>query len=290
MRFVRCSYFLVVLFTTIALIPGCATSRESESGSYAVTAPAGAVAVLDGREKSILVNGYSTSYAWPDMLQEMLDEHAGGQRVYHVLNSVIGGAPVESWIALPGTRDYTRTISAMERDFFGNSPLLRGEAPPPSIAICQQSLQLTFDQRGPVKSQHDMVGAELGADAMEKLALMLREHGIDRVYIATHIYKNPVEPEVGNERVALRRLLSRGHGWIYAGPDVWAPTKAGYPDVFEDDGLHPNEKGMKIMAEGWYRTLAGRNVQENVIDRMWAREYDVNTMMREYLAWRRGGG
>ena len=30
--------------------------------------------VLDGREKSIVVVGYSTSYAWPDILQEMLDE------------------------------------------------------------------------------------------------------------------------------------------------------------------------------------------------------------------------
>ncbi|MCZ6598673.1 MAG: hypothetical protein O7B99_13625, partial [Planctomycetota bacterium] len=46
--------------------------------------------VLDGEAKSFVVVGYSTSYAWPGMLQDMLDEHSehmGGERVYHVLNA-----------------------------------------------------------------------------------------------------------------------------------------------------------------------------------------------------------
>jgi len=269
------------------MVSGCAASdpKSHASGSGATASGAGE---LDGREKTILVNGYSTSYAWPAMLQDMLDEHAGGRRVYHVANSVIGGAPVETWIAEPGSRDHERTVVAMERDFTGPTPRLLGDAPTPTIAICQQSLQLTGDQRGPVKTEYDMAGAELGADAMEELALLLRDHGIERVYIATHIYKEPVEPEVGNERIALRRLLARGHGFILAGPDVWAPTRDSFPESFEEDRLHPNEMGMKIMAEGWYRTLAGGDAKEAVIERMWARDYDVDQMMRSYLAWRRG--
>jgi len=253
-------------------------------------APAGAEAprVLDGEEKSILVNGYSTSYAWPDMLQEMLDDHAGGERVYHILNAVIGGAPVESWIADPGTRDYERTIVAMERDFLGDEPRLRTDAPAPTVVICQQSLQLTRDQRGPVKTEHDMVGAEMGADAMERLVERLQERGMETVFIAMHIYKKPVEPEVGNERIALDRLLARGIPGVHAGPDVWTPTYERFPECFEDDELHPNEIGMKIMAEGWYRALAGDEAKEEVVQRMWEREYDVDAMMREYLAWRRG--
>lgn len=244
--------------------------------------------VLDGREKSILVNGYSTSYAWPDMLQEMLDEHAGGDRKYHVLNSVIGGAPVESWIAEPGTRDYERTVAAMDRDFFGEQPRLRGDAPAPTVAICQQSLQLTRDDRGPVKNEHDMVGAEMGADAMERLVGILKDRGVETIFIAMHIYKEPVEPEVGNERIALRRLLTRGIDGVHAGPDLWKATYERFPEAFEEDRLHPNEIGMKIMAEGWYRALAGEDAKEEVVRNLWEREYDVDAMMREYLAWRRG--
>jgi len=243
---------------------------------------------LEAEPTSILVVGYSTSYAWPDMLQDMLDEHAGGTRHHHVLNAVVGGAPVEHWIADLGTRNYERTIGAMRRDFLGEEARLRGDAPPPTVAICQQSLQLTRDDRGPVKSEHDMVGAEMGADALEEMALRLRDEGIEDVFIAMHIYKEPVEPEVGNERIALSRLLERGHDFIHEGPDVWTPTRDNFPECFEEDRLHPNEQGMKIMAEGWYRTLAGDDAREDVIERMWKRDYDVDRMMQEYLAWRRG--
>jgi len=222
------------------------------------------------------------------MLQDMLDDHAGGHRTYHVINSVIGGAPVESWVADTGSRDYDRTIGSLERDFLGPSPRLLGSVPLPTIAICQQSLQLTFDRRGPVKTESDMAGAELGADAIQKLAQRLHVYGIDRIYIAMHIYKKPVEPEVGNERIALRRLLSRGIPYIYEGPDVWTPTRDTFPKSYGDDGLHPNEMGMKIMAESWYRTLAGRDARDDVVRRMWNRNYDVDSMMHHYLAWRRG--
>jgi len=265
------------LFVAFAL--GCAAPRD--------VVDAAAPRVLDGTETSILVVGYSTSYAWPAMLQDMLDAHAGGRRIYHVLNAVVGGAPVASWIAEPGTREHERTVGAMVDDYLADDARLRGDAPFPSVAICQQSLQLTRDERGPVKSGHDMVGAEMGADALEVMATRLHELGIRDVRIAMHIYKRPVEPEVGNERVALARLLERGLDFVHAGPDVWTPTRDHFPDAFEEDGLHPNLMGNKIMAEGWYRALAGPDAREGVIDALWEADYDYRRMMRDYLATRR---
>lgn len=247
--------------------------------------------VLDGTEKSFVLVGYSTSYAWPKMLQEMLDEHSGGERMYHLLNAVIGGSPVGRWIAPPDSSDYQDTYGKMLRDFFGHEPRLRGAAPKPTVAIVQQSLQRTptgATRLGPVVSAHDKRGVEIGADALMQLVRQLRDDGVDDVYIAMHIYKEGYEPEVGNERFALAALLDRGHDYIHEGPDVWSLSLKEHPDAFTEDRLHPNERGGKIMAEAWYRTLAGDDVREDVIEAMHARKYDVDALMDEYLAWRRG--
>lgn len=263
-------------------------------GCAALTSTAAAQkSELDGTEKSIVVVGYSTSYVWPSMLQDMLDEHAGGERTYHVLNAVIGGAPVAHWSADYGTDEYKRTFGAMISDFFGPDAKLRKDEPDPakggSIAIAQQSLQLTRDDRGPVKTEYDMVGAEMGADEMQTMSLRLKGLGLDRIYIAMHIYKKPVEPEVGNERIALNRLLSRGIDGIKAGPDLWSATKECFPECFIEDELHPNDLGYKIMAEHWYKTLAGENAKEAVVKSLYSKNYgEWREIMEEYLAWRRG--
>lgn len=83
-------------------------------------------------------------------------------------------------------------------------------------------------------------------------------------------------------------MLTRDLDFIYADPDVWEATKQGYPDVFAEDGVHPNDKGMKIMAEGWYRTVAGDAARQEVIDHMYAKDYDVDKLMDDYRTWRRG--
>jgi hypothetical protein len=245
--------------------------------------------VLDGREKSLVIIGYSTSYAWPAMLQDMLDAHAGGERRYHVLNAVVGGAPVDHWVSEPGTANYQRTMGAMIGDFIGPDARLRGDAPEPTVAICQQSLQFTRSLRGPVTTGFDMVGAELGADEMEKMARQLHELGIEQVQIAMHIYKQPVEPEVGNERIALARLLTRGIDYISAGPDLWQITRDRFPECFTADELHPNELGSKLMAAAWYRSIAGPDTREDIVARAMERDYDDEALMRDYLAWRRDG-
>ena len=57
MRTVRPAHAVVSAILMISPMVGCAASGT----------------MLDGREKSFLIVGYSTSYAWPDMLQSMLD-------------------------------------------------------------------------------------------------------------------------------------------------------------------------------------------------------------------------
>jgi hypothetical protein len=68
---------------------------------------------------------------------------------------------------------------------------------------------------------------------------------------------------------------------------VWSLTVGEHPDAFTEDGIHPNERGMKIMAEAWYRALAGADARQGTIDRMHRRTYDVGQMARDYLASRR---
>lgn len=288
---------LGTLILAAACVPGepGPEARDADSdpvAAAATTRDGGEIRVLDGTEKSFVVVGYSTSYAWPEMLQEMLDEHAGdaeGERTYHVLNAVIGGSPVGRWIASPETDDYQETYGRMVRDFFGPDPRLRGDAPVPTVAILQHSLQRTPtpDTRlGPVTAADDEEGIRIGADALEQLVGQLREDGIEDTFIATHIYKEGFEPEVGNERFALAALLQRGHPDIHEGPDVWSPTIAQHPAAYAEDRLHPDELGAEIMAEEWYRALAGAEAREEVVEAMYERDWDVEAMRDDYLAWR----
>ena len=283
-RYVSPLWFALPMAAAIAcasLGSGAATTRSTSTGDHAE--------VLDGREKSLVIVGYSTSYVCPAMLQDLLDEHNGGKRIYHILNATVGGAPVDHWTSDPGTENYVRTMDAMTRDFFGPDARLRGNRSAPTIAICQQSLQFTGSLRGPVTTDYDMVGAEMGADVMEKLAAQLHDLGIDEVHIAMHIYKKPVGPEVGNERIALARLLTRGIDYIHGGPDLWQITFDTFPASFTEDELHPNELGSKLMAAAWYRSIAGSEARENVIARLMERDYDDEALMQQYLAWRRNG-
>ena len=244
--------------------------------------------VLDGREQSFVVVGSSGSYVWPQMLQDMLDEHVGG-RVYHVNNASVSSSPVSNWTAEVGTQDYESTFGTMLRDYFGDEARLRSLAPSPSIALCQVTLQGTVSHRGPVSSMVDKDGIRIGADALERLGTMLHEHGVERVYMAMHMYKDGFEPHVGNERLALRALLDREHDFVFEGPDVWSATIAEFPHAFGEDRQHLSERGMKIVAEAWYRTLAGSQASQAIIDRMHARTYDVEKLRRDYLRLREPG-
>ncbi len=231
--------------------------------------------VLNGEPRSIVVVGSSLSYVWPRMLQDMLDDHAG-RRLYTVNNAVVSASPVRAWISEPTTQEYESTFGAMRRDFF------KGDESSPTIALCQQTLQETLTPRGPVASMADKEGIRIGADALERLASMLHDEGVERVYFAMHTYKQGAEPHVGNERLALRSLLERDHDYVFEGPDVWSATIGAFPDAFGADGVHLNQRGMKLLAEAWYRTLAGSQTSQAIIDRMHARDYDVEAVIRAY--------
>jgi hypothetical protein len=279
----RTRVLVAVAVVALAAV-GCGTRGD---GDAAKSRNGAGESLLDGAEMSFVIVGDSTSYAWPQMFQEMLDEHSGGERRHHVLNAVVGGSPVSRWIADPETDDHDDTFGAMLRDFFGAEARLRGDAPEPTVALCQQSLQSVGTRRGPIASADDTEGIRIGADALEKLAVRLSEQGIARVYIATDIFREPAEPEVGNERLALSALLDRGHEFIFDGPDLWTPTRDAHPEAYTEDGLHPGQLGMKIMAAHWYRTVAGAGARQEVVDRLHATDYDIETLMIDYLNGRR---
>jgi lysophospholipase L1-like esterase len=64
-----------------------------------------------------------------------------------------------------------------------------------------------------------------------------------------------MEPEIGNERLALAEALKRGVDRFRAGPDVWEPTKKLYPGAFARDRVHPNDVGAEVMAQAWFEAL-----------------------------------
>jgi hypothetical protein len=67
-----------------------------------------------------------------------------------------------------------------------------------------------------------------------------------------------MEPEIGNERLALAELMRRSPSGIFAGPDVWTPTSKQHPLAFDTDRVHPNYIGAEIMAHYWFKSLLAR--------------------------------
>jgi len=229
--------------------------------------------IFDGKEKSFVVCGYSTSFKWPSLLQEKLDRMTGGKRVYHVLNAAAAGSAISKWIDVK-TGTPKRPYSLMLRRFFARntgaeiSPRshrrmdANRDAPKPTIALCQQSLQgiertdgKEAPRAGPVFSADDANGIEVGAKAFARLAEMLHRDGCELVFIAMHIYKEGMEPNIGNERYALDALMKKEIPYLRRGPDVWTPTKKGFPKLFARDRRHPNDNGAAVMAQAWFETL-----------------------------------
>ncbi|MEM7144489.1 MAG: hypothetical protein AAF591_05105 [Verrucomicrobiota bacterium] len=212
--------------------------------------PAPVLPLFDETPKTIVVNGYSTSRLWPALLQEKLDEHTGGKRILSVKSAIKGGTPVAKWIDTQSGEPLQPWLNTLR-------PALK-DVPPdhPVIVLAQQSLQWTFgDRQTGIADKSDTARIKQGADALEKYAKLLKADGADLVFIATHIYKHPMEPEIGNERLALAELISRNLPNVHPGPDVWIPTKDQYPAAFAQDRLHPNDLGAQIMADHWFQTL-----------------------------------
>jgi hypothetical protein len=274
---------MVVAIPLVIGIAAISTNRRIEIAAERAAAAQIAGDILDGRPRSLVVVGSDTSFVWPTMLQDMLDDHAGGERLYHVHNAAAAGAPLQAWIDDDAPDGLSRPFDAMTRDYFGDDARLRAVAPEPSVALCQVSLEGVRTPRGPVGAADDEVGIRMGANALETLAASLHDAGVARVLLATRIHTPGAEPEAGNERLALRELVERALPYVDQGPDVWSLTIARFPDVYDADRVHPNDLGMKLIAEAWYRTLAGDHASQAVIDRMHARDYNTTEIVHDHL-------
>ena len=132
-----------------------------------------------------------------------------------------------------------------------------------AIVLAQQSLQWVFGERNEglgernegIRSTDDTERIQQGAAAIRTYIRNLFEDGADHVFIAMHIYKKPMEPGIGNKRLALAEVIKENIPNLYEGPDVWEPTSKLYPKAFDTDGLHPGSIGTEIMAQLWVEAL-----------------------------------
>lgn len=208
--------------------------------------------ILDDRPKTIVVNGYSTSFHWPDLLQQKLDDYFGGQRIIEVVKAVKSGTPIAKWIDVETGVSQQSWIDILQ-------PELEREGP--VIVLAQQSLQWVFDSNdrtAGIRNEYDTERIQKGADAIETYVNALKADGADLVLLATHIYKYSMEPEIHNEIYALNEVLTRGISRFERGPDVWTPMEAAWPEAFQSDLVHPNYLGAEIMAQCWFDTLLER--------------------------------
>ena len=217
--------------------------------TLAASAKGKGIRIFDGAEKVLVVNGYSTSFLWPLMLQRKLDRYFAGKRVLQIRDATKAGTPIAKWIdvstgrPLPAWNTVRKALSGAPKNV-------------PRIVLAQQSLQWAFGERKVgITGPEDAERIGRGADVLAKYAGQLRKDGATLVFIATHIYKHPMEPAIGHERLALAELLRReGHG-VLAGPDLWEPTRKLYPKAFDGDKVHPNSIGSEVMAQKWFECL-----------------------------------
>ena len=207
------------------------------------------IEIFDSKPKIVVVNGYSTSFRWPDLLQRKLDRYFDGKRVLSVKRATKGGTPIAKWLNVSTGEPSRAWVTTLR-------PLLNEAKDTPVIILAQQSLQWVFgDRRQGIRDANDRKRIEQGADALQKYVRLLKEDGADLVFVAMHIYKHGMEPEIGNERYALDGLIRRNIPGVERGPDVWTPTKKLYPKAFAADKRHPNAIGAEVMAQSWFETL-----------------------------------
>jgi len=207
------------------------------------------IKIFDGRPKTIVVNGYSTSLRWPDLLQRKLDRHFDRKRVLLVKPATKAGTPIAKWINVDTGEPLRPWLNTLR-------PALQDSAETPTIVLAQQSLQWVFGDRSKgIRDANDEKRIEQGVDALEKYVRLLKKDGADLVFVAMHIYKHEMEPEIGNERYALDALMRLNIPGVERGPDVWTPTKELYPKAFAKDLKHPNDIGAEVIAQKWFETL-----------------------------------
>lgn len=205
--------------------------------------------IFSGRPRLLVVHGYSTSAHWWAVLQRKINRFQGDKPSLEVVLVNKGGTPIAKWIDVasgaPGEAWKERI-----------RPVLASKGERPAIVLAQQSLQWVFGERtAGIAGVEDKARIAQGAEAIRQYVDLLRGDGADEVFVAMHIYKQPMEPQIGNERLALAAALDKGAPHFHAGPDVWEPTSKQWPRAFAQDKVHPNSIGAEIMAHYWFETL-----------------------------------
>ncbi len=207
------------------------------------------IKIFDGRPKIIIVNGYSTSFHWPIILQQKLDKYFNGKKVLQVKLATKGGTPIAKWIDVKTGKPLTPWLTTLR-------PLFQDFEDKPVVLLAQQSLQWVFGQRGVgIRGPDDHERIKQGADALAKYVRLLKKDGADLVFVSMHIFKHQMEPQIGNERYALDELIRLNMSDVERGPDVWTPTRELYPKAFAEDLKHPNSLGAELMAQKWFEAL-----------------------------------
>ena len=211
--------------------------------------------IFSGEPRLVIVHGYSTSAHWWAFLQRKIDRYVDGpdKRLVEVQLCNKGGTPIAKWMNVPtGERS-----DAWKRQF---TPMIQAEkGKRPVIVLAQQSLQFLYpERRAGIRNAEDKERIQMGADAIETYANTILEDGASAVVVGMHIYKIGMEPEIGNERLALDAYMKRNPKNVFAGPDTWEPTSKQHPLAFDTDKVHPNFIGAEMMAHYWFEALLQR--------------------------------
>ena len=238
-RLCRNSIILLFAFSYPAVM--CSAQAKSHEPS-----------IFSGEPRLLIVHGYSTSAHWWAFLQHKIDRYMGGpeKRVVEVQLCNKGGTPIAKWMNV----ETGELSDAWQRRF---TPMIQAEkGKRPVIVLAQQSLQFVYsDRKAGIRNADDTQRIQRGADIIEKYGQRILDDGAAAVFVGMHIYKISMEPEIGNERLALEELMRRKPKRIFAGPDVWLPTSKQHPLAFDRDRVHPNYIGAEMMAHYWFASL-----------------------------------
>ncbi len=209
---------------------------------------------FSGEPRLVIVHGYSTSAHWWAFLQRKIDRymHTRGadNRVVEVQLCNKGGTPIAKWMNI----ETGELSDAWQKRF---TLMIQAEKDKrPVIVLAQQSLQFAYaDRAAGIRNNQDTQRIQRGADIIEQYGQRILDDGAAAVFVGMHIYKISMEPEIGNERLALAELMRREPKGIFAGPDVWEPTSKQHPLAFDRDRVHPNYIGAEMMAHYWFASL-----------------------------------
>lgn len=208
--------------------------------------------IFTGKETLIVVNGYSTSFHWPKVLQRKLDRYHNGKKVIEVKSATQGSTPIAKWM------DLTENKGLQVWNKIDNA--IASKQGRPVIVLGQQSLQWALgDRSAGINNSNDSKNIKKGAAVLKQYVDLLHKSGADHVFVSMHIFKHSMEPQISNEKFALAEYLKSKPKNFSAGPDVWQATKDNYPTAFSSDKIHPNSYGAEIMAHYWFETLLAKD-------------------------------